>query len=512
MPIPNITFNNLQNQLGVQGGGTDYISGIIFYSNTSTTSKNGRYTITSVQDAINKLGLSYAKNINAILTISTSPTSLDDTSLSLYAIVNGNKKSIIANDLYTYLTGDFGSIPTLTTNLVSAINNYTSLSGISATSTVSGTINLIGFPFTKLSFITLENGTAPTAVVNSTVTSPITDSTDIWLYHISQYFQINNTGLLYIGVYSNPSSFTGAEIIDLQNYANGAIVQLAIYRDQTSYGTGGINLVSELTAIQNVLSNGTSSLDYIHKPISAVIYTLNFQGVSDISTLIDGTLQNDYKISVDISQSASGLGSALFSFYNKTISNIGALLGAVSSSSVSEDIANPISKYDLTQGGNENLVLGFANGQSYLSISGIDSLLNSLNDKRYITLRQFTGLGGSYCTQDNTFAVLQGNDYAYIHQNRVIDKAKKIVYIALLPYLNGRIYLNTDGTISNISIQSLQAICSQALDTMVVSGDLSGKSVTINPNQNIKSTGVLQITVILNEVAIAMEYLINIGF
>ncbi len=511
MAIPNIVFNTLNGQLGTQGAGQDYISGFIFFVPALNT-KIGLYTIISVQDAITKLNLSY-NTVSGTIGITTNPTSGSDTAINIAYTVNGTAVQLVTNNIYTLVSSDFGASSTLLSNLVSAINKNTSVTGVSAYISVgvtSSSIVLIGLPDAVVTLSLTAQGTGSTGVYSAIISNSVSDGSDVLLYHISQYFELNNTGLLYLNVLAVKALIDGTEVTALQSYAGGSIRQIAIFRNVAYSST---TVQAETSTIQNILQVGSSSLDYLHTPIDNILFSYNFSSVSDLTTLFNFNNSITYKCSIDLSQSGTGIGYSLFKKYSYSISNIGAILGAISTSSVSQSVANPNQSFNL-QINDENIILAFANGILYNSknIQDLNNLLTFLDNYRYITLRQFTGLAGSYITNDNTLSTTTGNDYAYISSNRVIDKAKRLIYIALLPYLSGRIYLNADGTISNLSASSLSKIVDSSLDIMVQQGDLSGRSAVIPTNQNITQTGILQVNVKLLPVDIARTYLVNIGF
>jgi len=78
--------------------------------------------------------------------------------------------------------------------------------------------------------------------------------------------------------------------------------------------------------------------------------------------------------------------------------------------------------------------------------------------------------------------------------------------------LNGPIKLNADGTIADVDVARLESVGNTALDQMTRDDELSAKSVTIDPNQDILATSELTIAVTLVIKGVARYIVIPIGF
>ena len=77
--------------------------------------------------------------------------------------------------------------------------------------------------------------------------------------------------------------------------------------------------------------------------------------------------------------------------------------------------------------------VAFANGDTFASKSS--SELSFLNDLRYIFLLKNVGSSGTFFNDSHT-AVSVSNDYAYIENNRTIDKAIRGVYALSLIHIS----------------------------------------------------------------------------
>ena len=318
-------------------------------------------------------------------------------------------------------------------------------------------------------------------------------------YHISEYFRIQPQGNLYVGVFPVPGSYTFSEVADMQTYANGSIRQLAIYN--TAARTAN-NVVSDTTALQTQ----AEALESLHMPIS-FLYGANIKAITDLSTLSNLATSTNEAVSVNISQDGGGAGADLYVTSGFSITNIGALLGTVSLSKVSDSIAW-IEKYDVSNGV-ECETVAFANGTLYTSVAR--SLLSTLNNYRYIFLTKRVGLNGSWWNDSHT-AIATTSDYAYIENNRTIDKAIRGVYSSLLPKLNSPLVLNSDGTMTDNTIAILTAAARPNLDQMVRDTEVSAYSVTIDPSQDVLATSEVVVTITIVPVGVARNIVVNIGF
>jgi hypothetical protein len=130
---------------------------------------------------------------------------------------------------------------------------------------------------------------------------------------------------------------------------------------------------------------------------------------------------------------------------------------------------------------------------------------------RYIFLIKNVGSTGTFFNDSHT-AVSVSNDYAYIENNRTIDKAIRGAYASLLPEVAAPIQLNSNGTISDVTIAHLESVATPNLDQMVRDGDLSAYSVSINPTQDVLSTSKIIIAIGLLPKGVARMIQVNIGF
>jgi len=407
----NITFVKGKGGLGRPLAGKDHISGLLFYTNTlpsgfSTTARIKQFfSIADAESAGILADYSDETQATGVYTVSNVGANGDSITLQFT-----EPTQTVTLGSYVKVSGDT-TVTAVATAIVTAINALTYSHGYTATNTAGA----ITITCRKGLGIYPNTGTPLTNIIVGTIAGSVTTSFSggvasklaVWHYHISEYFRLQPKGQLFVGLYAVPGSYTFTEVNTMQidPSVNGAIRQIAVYVDSTTY------TASQTTALQTV-ANG---LDTLKMPLS-ILYTANITSGTDIATLTDLSTYTNNKVSVIIGQDAGGLGNSLFHATGKSISCLGATLGAVSLSAVNEDIAW-VSKFNLSNGV-ELESISFSNGQSINTQSALDAI----DLKRYVFLRKFPNLAGTYFN-DNHCAVIQSSDYAYINDNRVIDKA-----------------------------------------------------------------------------------------
>jgi hypothetical protein len=342
--------------------------------------------------------------------------------------------------------------------------------------------------------------TTGTAIAGTIVafTGGASSQSAIHYYHISEFFRMQPKGILYVGLYNTSATYT--EITDMQTYATGSMRQVAVFKDGT-WASGDITILNAIA-----VTNKTN-----YKPLS-ILYAGNLVATADITTVTDFSTSTTNLVTSVISQDGGGKGHFLFESSltggaKKSITNIGTALGTIALAKVSESIAW-VGKFNISDGV-ENEIVEFCNGQLWTSLS--QSALEALFSKRHLWAKKFTGVSGTFWV-DSSCAVATTSDYAYIENNRTICKAERNLYTAYTPLLNSPITFNANGTITDNTIAYFENVGNAALDQMVKDNELSAKSVTINPTQNVLSTSTLTIAVTLVINGVARIISIPIGF
>ena len=501
MSLNNISFVKGKGGLGRPLAGKDYISSLLFYiangslpSGFSTSVRNK--AVFSVAEA-ESLGILNNNNdetqATGVYTISTLGANGDSITIKF---LEPNGTDVTLGSFVKTATET--TVTLLATALTASINAGFYTHGYSATNTA-GAITVTcrkGFG------VYPNSGTPLTAVISGTVAGSVTtafsggvaSNQTVWHYHISEFFRLQPKGKLWLGFYAVPSTYTFSEIQTIQQATNGEIRQLGVFVNSTA------NTSAHTTSIQAICD----TLDGLKMPLSVVLGG-NIVAVSDLTTLTDLQTLSNNKVSVVIGQDGAGIGFELFKATGKSVTTLGATLGAIAFANVQEDIAW-VGKFNLSNGVELETIV-YANGNASTSV-GLD---DSLDVKRYIFCRKFPNLAGSYFNDSHT-AISQSSDYAYIENNRVIDKAIRGVDEALLPSLNSPLLLNANGTLANSTIAFLESQAVVITNDMVRNSEASAIGVSIDPNQNVATTSTVYVTIDIVPVGVARNIIVNIGF
>ncbi len=256
--------------LGRPLDGQDFISGYIHYTSvlpSGFTSSARIQEIFSVTDAEN-LGITDTHIGEVRATASFAVTGAGSPGNSIAVLIGGTPVAT-----YTVQTGD--TTNTINYALAQLINSSTSGytsngSTASATAVLTAPAGSGIFPNTVATNVTV-GGTVSATI--GTLGGGVYSEIDIMHYHISEYFRAQPQGDLYVGVYPNSTDF--AEITTMQNFADGKIRQVGIYKS-TAFAT------SQTADIQTQLD----LCELNNKPLEA-IYQPDFISVTNLNNLSD---------------------------------------------------------------------------------------------------------------------------------------------------------------------------------------------------------------------------------
>jgi len=327
-------------------------------------------------------------------------------------------------------------------------------------------------------------------------------------YEIKMLFEANSKAVVYLAVkgllgtgeIGDPYGSDLSYIVDLQRFSEGKIRQAGVLNHYIDFEVGQVVSLQEACDI----------LEAEHKPLS-VVYSAKTL-TNSVSSLPDLRAQDAKNVSVVIGADGAGLGYDLNQADDVYPTILGLAIGVLSTAKVNENIGwvgrfnvakNSINEFDVPA---LNL-----DGGGLLVKTLAPSAIQTLNDKGYIFLLKHIGTAGSYFNDSHTAKVVT-SDYAYIENNRTIDKAVRGVRTFLLPSLNAPLYVNNDGTLTEDTIAGFKNDALRALEQMEREGEISAKSVVINPAQNVLSSSKLQITIKIVPVGVARNIEVNIGF
>ena len=508
MAIGDVTFVKGQGGLGRPLPGEDFISGLVLYGSypsgfSSTVPVRQFFSVADAENAgiVDTYVDSATTQATVPITISTVGATGDTVTFIVKEIPSfANGLSVdnpVSLGTYTLTSGDHADATgdALANSLAAFITNGLYLHGYTATA--SGSSNVVTLHCPKRLGIYVPtvtyNRTGNTFVANAgSATAGTASALAVWHYHISEYFRLQPKGNLYVGVFASSTNFQ--EISAVQTFAQGTIRQLAVYKNG-SFATGDLSLINTEIVTNN---------DNKHKPMSA-LYAGDLAHLTDLTTDLNSLSAN--KVSAIVSQDGGALGAYLYHYFGKSITTLGAALGAVSLASVHESIEWR-SKFNISNG-YECDTPAFADSTLVSTVS--QNQLDQLDAYRYVFLIKNIGFSGSYFNSSHT-AVSVTSDYAYIENNRTIDKAIRGVYSSLLPALGAPIVLNGDGTLTDESISYFTSLAELNLREMARNTELSDFAVIINSTQNVLSTNTLVVAVELLPVGVARAITVNIGF
>lgn len=510
MALPNINFVKSTSGLGRALPGTDYVSGYAHYYPsggtlpTGFTSSDRIKKIFSVADA-ETLGITNtslgATASTATDTITTKFTAGDTFKITCNTIDGVRAGVPITLCNFTAVTADAVSITTSADRISAEINAGTQTHGFTASNAV-GVVTIVA---PKNQGIFLNSGTpyvvTKTGAVAHTLVQNVVVGVASWIdtlyYHISEYFRIQPKGELYVGLYEEEAStYTFAALTLMQNYASGAIKQMAVFEKNVVFAA------AQCAALQAI----ATANEAVYKPMQ-IMLNAEISATGSVAALVDLSTQTAPNVSVCIAQDGANAGDYIYKATGKSVGAIGAMLGAVSFAVVSESIAW-VGKFNMALGA-ELDTIAFSNGQLYTALA--DSQFESLNNYSYTFLRKLTGIAGSYWSDSKT-TVTPTSDYSTIENNRVYQKITRVVRANMLPALSSPLKVNADGTLTNATIGYFETLANNPLVQMEADNELSAHKIIINPAQDVLATSTLELTLQNVPLGVARIIKVNVGF
>jgi Protein of unknown function (DUF2586) len=506
MALNNVTIIQGQGGLGRPATGQDFISGLAFWSDTlpsGFTTTNNIKNVLSLA-AAEALGITNTYSDETKATGSVVITNAGATGDTI-AINIAEWRGAVTICNYTR-TSAATTATLVATDIAAAINSGTATHGYTATSSTA-TVTITARTGTG---IYLNSGTPISTVIVGTIARTITQFSGgvasllaQWHYHISEYFRLNPTGNLYVGFFPlaalSSSGYSFTELTTMQNYASGKIRQIGCYLP--------VKYPSSLTALTFITTcagaaNGVAVTNKAnHQPFVVVLAT-NIVGVTDLTTLPDLSTLTYENVAVTVGQDGNNAGYDLYKADGTSISNLGAVLGTISSAKVSDSIAW-VAQYNQTNGV-ELSTPAFSNGGTYDV-----TIATSLNSSKYLCLRTFNNVSGTYIN-DDFVANLPTSNYAHISDERTVQKIARLVYAAYVPLLNSPLQLNSDGTLANTTVSYLTGVGDTALADMIRNAEISAEKTVIDPAQNVLATSNLLVTVLYVQEGVARNITITL--
>ncbi len=347
-------------------------------------------------------------------------------------------------------------------------------------------------------------------------------------YHIKEFFRtsgnIDGNGKLYVMFADCSLNWDAIEI--MQRAAGGTINQLGIWTEQPLWKLNGTADKYNLNLVKS-LNDKASALAEQNQPLS-VILSANPSNTGSDNT--EGKLIDLNKIPICICESSRV--SVIFSQAksskvnmmqkrndnNSPVGFIGAMIGSLAKANVHESVAW-VKQFNLFDDDFQDIELGFGNinmtgEDEFISTNVYESLspvqLDDLDDKGYIFLIKYAGReNGIYISKDQTCS---DGDFRTIARNRTINKSRRAVRSALLPYVNSPLMVNpATGFLAPSKITAFKTLISDILTRMKNSMEISGFAVNIDPNQNVLVNDTLKISYVIVPVGVATKIYVEEG-
>lgn len=316
-------------------------------------------------------------------------------------------------------------------------------------------------------------------------------------YHLSEVFRLNPGITLYVGLFAKPTggNYTFSEIKTMQNYAGGALRQVAVWCGHKELAAG------DLTALQGI----ATYLQEYDRPLS-IGYAPKVASVTSMPSNLAGA--GKCNVSVVIGQAGKGVGADLYAEAGNTgkasVSGLGVWLGITSKAAVHQSIASV-----------ENFPTGVdlpAFGDGTLLRDLDTAIIESLDTSRFLFFVTYDGFADSYFNDSHTMDDAT-SDYAMIESVRTMDKAVRGIRKALLPKLGGTLYVDAEtGQLASYEVEYLTTIANKPLEDMQKAGELSGLLVEIDPDQDVLSSSELEIVIKQVPVGVLRRIKCKIGF
>lgn len=150
-----------------------------------------------------------------------------------------------------------------------------------------------------------------------------------------------------------------------------------------------------------------------------------------------------------------------------------------------------------------------SDGRLVGDLSGADK--KSLTDKGYIYAGSYEGFNGVFFNDAPT-SVQPQSDYAYIENNRVWNKAARLIRNAMIPYVKGKIKKDPQsGYIKSTTILTWTNAIAKVLTAMMTADEISAFDVYVDPKQLPSPTTPVKARVLVLTDGIAHEFDIDLG-
>lgn len=347
-------------------------------------------------------------------------------------------------------------------------------------------------------------------------------------YHIREFFRmsgnVDGNGKLYVMFADCSASWDAIDV--MQRVAGGTINQLGVWTEQPLWKLNGAEEKYNLNIVKTLNGKAVAMADQ-HQPLSVVLSANPSNTGSNTSegkqinlNKIPTAICESSRISVIFGQARS---SKVLTMQKRNVNNtpvgfIGAMLGAIARANVQESVAW-VKMFNLFDDEFQDIELGFGDinltaDDEFVSLNMYESLspvlLDDLDEKGYIFPMKYAGReNGIYISKDQTCSV---GDYRTIARNRTINKSRRAVRAALLPYVNSPLLVNpATGFLAPSKISAFKTLIGDILAKMQTAQEISGYAVNIDANQNVLIDDTLRISYVIVPVGVATKIYVEEG-
>ena len=348
-------------------------------------------------------------------------------------------------------------------------------------------------------------------------------------YHIREFFRmsgnVNGSGKLYVMFADCSSNWDALEI--MQRAAGGMISQIGIWTEQPIWKANGpadkynLNLVKGLNDVAVGLAEQNQPLSLVLSANPSHTGADTTEGRQVDLNKIPSCICESSRISCIFGQAHSEKVSTMqmCNANHTPVGFLGAVMGAIAKANVQESIAW-VKQFNLFTDDFQEIELGFGDinldeeEEHFLSLNRYESLspslLDELDEKGYIFPIKYAGReNGIYISKDQTCST---GDFRTIARNRTINKSRRAVRAALLPYVNSPLLVNpSTGYLATSKITAFKTLVGDILAKMQAAQEISGYAVTIDPNQNVLVNDTLKISYVLVPVGVATRIEVEEG-
>ena len=151
----------------------------------------------------------------------------------------------------------------------------------------------------------------------------------------------------------------------------------------------------------------------------------------------------------------------------------------------------------------------------------VSDVVETLFTNGYIVPRCFVGKSG-YFFADDCLATAVSDDYRSLARRRVIDKAYRVAYAALVEYVNDNLDVTNGGTLSEMSAKAIeQEVESKIYNSMSAEGNLSvdksvdgdtGVKVLVDTTNDVDATNQINVSIMVKPYGYAKYIEVELGF